>query len=502
MLKRIIQILSVICLAVNVIVPVYADNLEANISIDGVVTISGTSGLPEGTEVSVAMTYPRKKLTDAVENKSAEDGKSIFDIAAIIGQTTVTSDGTFNFIYKLTEDSVSGKYIVYAKVGISTGREETVCLYLNQKRHETAIEKILNTTENMKLLLDEYASDLDVDFGEKYYNYTDDEKSFAAGCVTSRTQFSDELKKAEEIISAYENIKLYDTEDAKNTFENYADELGVGSKDYAKYLNSSASVQNKIFTALHMALADTNAPSNIPAIFKNLIKKYIDTDSGGGGGGGSSRGNSNSSGFPTSVTSNYATDRFDLIQSDDGSGIFTDLKSCEWAQNAIETLYKKGIVSGRTKTEFCPLDKVTREEFVKMVVVAFEYYDDISDYSLVFKDTEKEQWYYEYIARAVKNGITEGISNAEFGVGMPVTRQDMAVILKRAVDKDNAVELYTVDDNFKFTDIDNVSDYAKETVSALGRAKTINGYGDGSFMPFENATRAEAVQMIFNMLYK
>lgn len=57
-----------------------------------------------------------------------------------------------------------------------------------------------------------------------------------------------------------------------------------------------------------------------------------------------------------------------------------------------------------------------------------------------------------------------------------------------------------------FTDQQQISKYAKEAVKSMQRAGIINGIknADGSFrlQPINNATRAEAATMIYNMLSK
>ena len=51
------------------------------------------------------------------------------------------------------------------------------------------------------------------------------------------------------------------------------------------------------------------------------------------------------------------------------SGIgFVDLNTVEWAYEAIMALADNGIVNGKTDNEFYPNDKVTREEFAKLLV--------------------------------------------------------------------------------------------------------------------------------------
>ena len=47
-----------------------------------------------------------------------------------------------------------------------------------------------------------------------------------------------------------------------------------------------------------------------------------------------------------------------------------------------------------------------------------------------------------------------------------------------------------------------ISDYAKEAVYALNSNGIINGIGNGYFEPMGNATRAQAAQIIYNMLTK
>ena len=76
----------------------------------------------------------------------------------------------------------------------------------------------------------------------------------------------------------------------------------------------------------------------------------------------------------------------------------------------------------------------------------------------------------------------------------------MATILYRAV-KYGEVSLYSVVDT-EFTDNMNISEYAMEAVKALSSAKVISGMGDGSFMPKNTATRAEAAVMLYNLLYR
>lgn len=175
--------------------------------------------------------------------------------------------------------------------------------------------------------------------------------------------------------------------------------------------------------------------------------------------------------------------------------IFDDLSSVEWARVAIEALYNNGIINGVGDNKFAPMNNIKREEFVKIVVIAFGVYDKTlkSD----FADTNPDEWYSAYIASAKKAGIVNGISDTEFGLGKNITRQDMAVMLyKGAMSKGYTFNMSKL--NFK--DSNNVSDYAEDAVSALVSKGVINGYEDNSFRPKEFATRAQAAKMIYSLI--
>ena len=59
-------------------------------------------------------------------------------------------------------------------------------------------------------------------------------------------------------------------------------------------------------------------------------------------------------------------------------------------------LYDEGIVSGRSETVYAPADNVTRSEFVKMVVLAFNISDNGG--RIPFTDVSEDGWDREYIS--------------------------------------------------------------------------------------------------------
>ena len=155
---------------------------------------------------------------------------------------------------------------------------------------------------------------------------------------------------------------------------------------------------------------------------------------------------------------------------------------------------EKEIVSGDGTGKFAPNDKVTREQFLKMIIEATGM--DAETAENTFSDVE-DAWYKEYVLKAKNLGIVNGISDTEFGIGSNITRQDMAVMISRTIEKlgikieETEVEIFA-DDN-------NVSEYAKESVTFMKSIGLIEGYNN-EFRPLDNLTRAESTKVISELL--
>lgn len=171
---------------------------------------------------------------------------------------------------------------------------------------------------------------------------------------------------------------------------------------------------------------------------------------------------------------------------------FTDIGGFSWAKTAINSLYEKGVISGRATGQFAPESEITREEFIKLLVVLFKI-TKTDDNPLAFTDVTAEQWFYPYIKTAKAAGITGGMTDTLFGAGMPITRQDAAVMLARCISEYQLEE----QDKTPFGDIESVSGYAQQSVSLIQRLGIINGYEDGTFRPNRFITRAEAATILY-----
>lgn len=178
----------------------------------------------------------------------------------------------------------------------------------------------------------------------------------------------------------------------------------------------------------------------------------------------------------------------------DKVNVFSDISEYVWAEDAILELAKRGIINGVGDGKFMPGASIKREEAVKMVVEAFEL---TGDAKTSFNDVTEESWFGEFVSVAVANGIISGIGENEFGAGINITRQDMAVLVYRALELKKS-ELPNTEKDFE--DADNISDYAKSAVNTLKAMGILKGYDDGTFAPKSYMSRAEFACMMYSVI--
>ncbi len=228
--------------------------------------------------------------------------------------------------------------------------------------------------------------------------------------------------------------------------------------------------------------------------FTYLVPAVKSGGSGGGagGGGGGYAGNIsgiNAGGAGLAATPTQPEVELEKVEKPvEDKGIFKDTSKDAWYYNYLTDLVDKGIVNGYEDGSFKPNNQVTREEFLKMLIEATG--TEITDKSYEFKDVKADDWYAPYVYTAKANGIANGISDAEFGAGMSISRQDMCVMIY------NVTGVKTDLTDNKFTDHSAISNYAFNAVYAMKTIGLVDGYENGEFKPSGKLTRAEAVKVI------
>lgn len=179
---------------------------------------------------------------------------------------------------------------------------------------------------------------------------------------------------------------------------------------------------------------------------------------------------------------------------------FNDLSSVPWAENAILNLAAREIIDGMAPGQYQPDVFVTRAQFVKLLAETLNLQTGTEVTG--FKDTVRGAWYYEAVAAAKEAGIIQGYEDGRFGVNEPINRQDIAVMVDRALAyvKSPLNASHTTDYTI-YKDESNLSSYAKQSVARLSEAGVLNGMSKERFAPLENATRAQAAVILYRILH-
>lgn len=273
--------------------------------------------------------------------------------------------------------------------------------------------------------------------------------------------------------------------------EEYAGNVSAILKNYEDKFNLDLTEYTKVESLVNKKIRGKDYSSMTE--FKESLEREVNSaeDSGTGGGSGGSSGGGISGGTSSNPAVNIPE------QNDVGVNLlnFDDLDSVQWAKDAIEELADRGIVSGKSERMFYPSDLITREEFVKIVVCAFDLQNDAA--TADFDDLDKNAWSYPYVASGVAAGLIQGIDENNFGTGRYITRQDIAAIIYRYM---QSQDMQTAENSSLFADDEYISDYAREAVYALKSEGILSGTGKNYFEPKRNATRAEAAKIIATIL--
>lgn len=176
---------------------------------------------------------------------------------------------------------------------------------------------------------------------------------------------------------------------------------------------------------------------------------------------------------------------------------FNDI-SGHWAENDIIEMAENGIINGMNETDFMPNSFITRGMFVTILGRVSNVSE--SEYSLCgFNDVALDSYYMPYIAWASENNIVSGTGSNNFSPDVPLTRDEMSVILYNYILYNNK-ELPEIKDAVVFDDDVQISQWARNAVYALQKAGLLYGKKNNLFEPDEKATRAEATVLINRVL--
>lgn len=512
------------------------------------ITSSGSISAKNGEEITIDVYYPDKTYTDLLN-------ADIGDYTKILlrrDQTTVGERGKYEFKFKVG-DIPTGEYTVrISKTNAKTADDVVVekLLYSNPNDYKTAVETLNKAASviELKNIIDTYSMALGIDLSNEtdsdailtvMLNSIKAEKLKSDDAMSAKNCFNLSKLVAElnsnKITNINDRISVLDLSKCgldKYYTKPYVSELvqkslterisGKGFDSTSKLYNSMGeqfvlaviekSGSNDAIKEVINGFSDKIGASASGLSERNLselsgknyssfsaLKSAIDNLKQSGGNNSSSGGNrGGGSGGSIGGTKTYPT----VVPDTDNKDIelnyyvFDDLDGVEWAREPICKLAEMGVLRGKEYRLFYPNDNITREEFVKMLTVAYKL--NIENKTDKFTDVNADDWFMPYVAAALENGIVQGISDELFGTGQNITRQDLAVMAYNAALK-NGVEFNT-EDVQKFSDDDKISDYAKTAVYALKSQDIVNGIDGKNFAPQDTATRAEAAKILYALI--
>ncbi|MFC4775937.1 S-layer homology domain-containing protein [Paenibacillus sp. GCM10023252] len=178
---------------------------------------------------------------------------------------------------------------------------------------------------------------------------------------------------------------------------------------------------------------------------------------------------------------------------------YKDLTRHEWARLAIEVLASKGIVHGVADKEYAPQQAITRADFLLLLVRTLELE---GDGDIDFEDVSDSAYYSEAVRIAGALGIAQGKGENRFYPEAKITREDMAVLLARAIEAANpaAIKGEQVDMNTYF-DADAIADYARTSMERLVESGLLQG-NQNELRPKSHASRAEIAVLLYRLYNK
>lgn len=195
---------------------------------------------------------------------------------------------------------------------------------------------------------------------------------------------------------------------------------------------------------------------------------------------------------------------------------YSDITNHAWARNILNALYAKGIMNNIRFEQFGTDDQTTRGEFATLLVKGLNLplnYDNNQTFSELVPGSGSATWDYAHIETAARAGIVTGMSEGIFGADQPITREQAAVMIARAL----KLKLPTNDQKLKdslaktFLDSGQIEIYAQPAVQAVYKAKIMSGTpsmlsgskkASYNFNPKSNMTRAEAGKIAVELLKK
>ncbi len=167
---------------------------------------------------------------------------------------------------------------------------------------------------------------------------------------------------------------------------------------------------------------------------------------------------------------------------------FSDIQN-SWAKDYILSAYKNSWVKGVTPDTFAPEQSLTRAEAAALLVRFLGLH--VEQNSAYGFDDTRGSWAESYINTARRYALIDGIGDNCFAPDMPVSRQELAVMLNNHLGYTPSGGLAAFEDVCSENNT-----WSYDAICALNEKGIITGYPDGSFKPEVSVSRAEMTALV------
>ena len=203
---------------------------------------------------------------------------------------------------------------------------------------------------------------------------------------------------------------------------------------------------------------------------------------------------------PATGTVSFTTDHFSQYAVGYNKVSFKDVEEDAWCSEAVGFIAARDITTGTGDNLFSPQVKMTRGQFIVMLMKAYGMTPD-TDPKENFADAGNT-YYTGYLAAAKRLGISGGVGDNLFAPKKEITRQEMFTLLYNALkEMDSLPQGSSGKSLASFSDTNLVASWAKDAMKLLVETGTIGG-NNGMLTPAGTTTRAEMAQVLYNLLGK
>ncbi len=186
------------------------------------------------------------------------------------------------------------------------------------------------------------------------------------------------------------------------------------------------------------------------------------------------------------------------------------LSTLNWAQSPTNALAARLILTGKSGGTLNGSEAISRSETVTIMARTLGILCDSKGASPFF-DMISTDSYFDAVMSTVSLELISGYPDSTFKPSKSLTRAEAMTIVARAIRFMNGKSVSESSDMTlseatsilsKFTDAGTVDNWAKVNIAECVQAGIVNGDNNGRLNPKANVTRAELIQLMYNILDK